>query len=376
MLEHSSTLEHERNNDWEDLLDPFWMTKSQLSDDKINVGDEKYMTEEEDVVLIAPLEEKKDLDGKSEFKEPRADNVHYAGLFANKNTERIHNSYSTAYMNAHADKDQCEEVYRRKRKKAKKLMKAKERLKKVLKKYEDCFARDPSQPPGTVSEDLCKHVIELKEGSDLGWSPGMRVKSENDNKFITATIEKLLAFGLIRRVDANFASQVHIVKVPGKDPRFCVDYRQVNAATKPDPFPLPRMDELLYGFRGSTIFSTLDAQKGFWQVKLGKGAEFSAFRTKKGVFQWTVMPMGLMNAPATFQRFMDMVFGDLSFVKVYIDDIIIASKNVEEHLFHVGKVLQRCRKNGITLKVSKCHFLKRSIKFRILCQCKGHYSGP
>jgi hypothetical protein len=85
LLEHSSTLEHERNNDWEDLLDPFWMTKSQLSDDKINVGDEKYMTEEEDVVLIAPLEEKKDLDGKSEFKEPRADNVHYAGLFATRN---------------------------------------------------------------------------------------------------------------------------------------------------------------------------------------------------------------------------------------------------------------------------------------------------
>jgi putative transposase len=117
---------------------------------------------------------------------------------------------------------------------------------------------------------------------------------------------------------------------------------QVNDITKPDPFPLPRMDELLYSFKGATIFSTLDAQKGFWQIKLGEGSEHTAFRTKDGVFEWTVMPMGLMNAPATFQRFMDSIFEDLDFVKVYIDDIIIASKNIKEHLYHIEQVLKRC----------------------------------
>jgi hypothetical protein len=74
---------------------------------------------------------------------------------------------------------------------------------------------------------LCKHVIELKDGCELGRSPGMRVKSEADQRFIKATTDKLLAFGLIKRVQgAAHASQVHIAKVPGRDPRFCLDYRQ------------------------------------------------------------------------------------------------------------------------------------------------------
>jgi hypothetical protein len=167
LLEHSSSAEYEKNQDWEQLLDPFWMTnyKSQLSDSVLNVGDEKWIVEEEDIVLVnPPLEKEKVLDGKSEIKEPRADNVLYTGYFANKNTERIHNSYATTFMNANAERDE-EEAYRRKKKKAKKLAKAKEKLKDVLQNYEDCFARSPDQVPGTIPEDLCKHVIELKDAA-------------------------------------------------------------------------------------------------------------------------------------------------------------------------------------------------------------------
>jgi transposase InsO family protein len=363
LLGRSSPDEYRRNCEWSECMDPFWTTKAKLSLGKLNIGDVNRKIEIDDEIPVVVVEDKKDPDDTSEWKEPRADNVHYAGLFANKNTERAENGYATVFMNKHAPREHDDEVRSRKKKQRKKLMNAKEKLKDILSKYEKCFAQDPSRPPPQVPAKLCKHVIELKDGCELGRSPGMRVKSEADQRFIKATTDKLLAFGLIKRVQgAAHASQVHIAKVPGRDPRFCLDYRQVNDITKPDPFPLPRMDELLYSFKGATIFSTLDAQKGFWQIKLGEGSEHTAFRTKDGVFEWTVMPMGLMNAPATFQRFMDGIFEDLDFVKVYIDDIIIASKNIKEHLYHIEQVLKRCLESSLTLKVSKCHFLKRSIK--------------
>ena len=190
----------------------------------------------------------------------------------------------------------------------------------MLDKYEKCFARDTDRPPPQIPKKLAKHTIELREGQELGRSPGMRRRSKDDEEFINKVVQKLLHYGLISRSKAQHACQVHIAKTPGREPRFCIDYRPLNDRTKEDPFPLPRMDDLLYGMNGAhaTVFSTLDAQKGFWQIKMGKGKEYSAFRTSQGVFEWNVMPFGLKNAPATFQKFMDQVFEGLSFVRVYI----------------------------------------------------------
>ena len=274
----------------------------------------------------------------------------------------MNNRFSTSvenYSNKDAD---AEENYSRQRKRRKQIEKAKESLQRLLDKFERCFARDPDVPPPQIPRKLAQHIIELKEGTELGRSPGMRRRSEEDDEFINSVVKKLLEYGLITRSNAKHACQVHIAKTPGRDPRFCVDYRAVNDLTKEDPFPLPRMDDLLYGMNGATVFSTLDAQRGFWQIRMGKGREYTAFRTSEGVFEWTVMPFGLQNAPATFQKFMDGMFEDLDFVRVYIDDIIVASATLEQHLSHLEKVFQRIEENGLTLKRGKCDFMKDSIK--------------
>ena len=274
----------------------------------------------------------------------------------------MNNSFSTSvenYSNKDAD---AEENYSRQRKRRKQIEEAKESLQRLLDKFERCFARDPDVPPPQIPRKLAQHIIELKEGTELGRSPGMRRRSEEDDEFINSVVKKLLEYGLITRSKAKHACQVHIAKTPGRDPRFCVDYRAVNDLTKEDPFPLPRMDDLLYGMNGATVFSTLDAQRGFWQIRMGKGREYTAFRTSEGVFEWTVMPFGLQNAPATFQKFMDGMFEDLDFVRVYIDDIIVASATLEQHLSHLEKVFQRIEENGLTLKRGKCEFMKAEIK--------------
>jgi hypothetical protein len=278
--------------------------------------------------------------------------------------ERIDNNFQTATENRNKAVDP-EELHSRKKRAARKLSAAKEKLMKLLEKYEGTFVGDgglPTKVPGNI----VKHAIKLKEGQELGRSPGMRTRSKQDTEFIEKQIADLLEADLIFEVKGPvaFASQVHVVKSAGRDRRFTVDYRQINELTEGDAFPLPRMDQLLQSFGGARIFSTLDACKGFWQVRMGEGRELTAFRVNGKVYVWKlkVMPMGLKNAPATFQRFMESILGDLPFVRVYIDDIIIASRSLTEHLVHIEKVLSRCSNNSVRLKSSKCHFLRSQLK--------------
>ena len=236
---------------------------------------------------------------------------------------------------------------------------------KLLKLVTDKNAAFQKEGKYTTVLDNTQHKIELKPGNNLKRSPGPRKRSAEDQQFIKEQIEKLLEQGLIRVApDATvFASPIHIVKKPGKAKRFTIDYRILNEMTKPDSFPLPRMDEILYSFDKSNIFSTLDAVKGFWQIPMDpESQEYTAFKADGLVYLWNVMPMGLTNSPATFQRFMNKHFADMPFVKIYIDDIIIASSSPEEHLKQIELVLDRCIQKGITLNRSKCNFMKSTIK--------------
>lgn len=281
------------------------------------------------------------------------------------NTERLDNGYATAQGNKKTLDAEAEERHRIDSKIQKDVLKYKGELKGLLDDFQDVFAKDSNAPVKQVAKDLCKHVIELRPGETLGRSPGMRRRSQAVEDLMETRIQEFLQKGLLRRMNESVAHacQPHIVMAPGREPRFTIDYRPVNEKTKPDSFPLPRMDELLYGFAGSAIFSTIDALKGFWQIPMDEASvELTAFRTKSGVYAWNVMPMGLMNSPATFQRFMSQCFEDLPFVRVYIDDIIIYSPDAQTHLDHLKEVLMRCRVKGITLKASKCHFLAAKLK--------------
>lgn len=152
-------------------------------------------------------------------------------------------------------------------------------------------------------------------------------------------------------------SPVVLVKKDG-GLRFCADYRKLNDVSKFDAYPMPRVEDVLESVGSATIFSTLDLCKGYWQVPMDeKSREKTAFTTPFGLFEFKVMPFGLHNAPATFQRMMDEVLKECQdFAKAYIDDVVIFSNTWEEHLHHLDRVFQCLQKAGLTLKQSKCQF--------------------
>ena len=147
--------------------------------------------------------------------------------------------------------------------------------------------------------------------------------------------------------------------------------RKLNKITVTDKYPLPRLDELLDAFGTAKVFSKMDLSQGFHQIRLAPGDEQkTSFQTKFGSYEWLVMPFGLTNAPATFQRTMDLLFGHLPFVRVYIDDIVIFSANMEEHLQHLETVLTILDHEQLYVKPSKCCYAQEEIEF------VGYIVGP
>ena len=146
----------------------------------------------------------------------------------------------------------------------------------------------------------------------------------------------------------------------------CVDYRQLNVATVKDAYPLPRIDETLDALSGAQWFSTLDLASGYWQVGLDEEAKAkSAFLADNGLYAWNVMPFGLSNAPATFERLMDKVLAGLHWetLLVYLDDLIIFGKSVPEELSRLRQVFHRLRQANLKLKPRKCHLFKTQVSY-------------
>ena len=158
-----------------------------------------------------------------------------------------------------------------------------------------------------------------------------------------------------------------IVGKKGGEKRFCVDYRKLNAVTKVDAYPLPRIDDLLDSLGGATWFSTIDLASGFWQISMHEeDIEKTAFITPSGLYEFVVMPFGLNNAPGTFQRLMNWVLRDYLgiFVAVYIDDVIIYTRGtMEQHLDHLRLVFRTLKKAMLKIKLKKCHFCLPSLSF-------------
>ena len=213
-----------------------------------------------------------------------------------------------------------------------------------------------------IDPKFYQHKINLKEGAVPVKQQRYRM-NPNYAKQVKEEIDRLLRVGFIYPVEkATWISPIVIVPKKNMKIRVCVDYRRLNAATIPDPFPLPFTDSLLDEVAGKEMYTFLDGFSGYNQVKMAaEDRDKTAFITEWGVFVATVMMFGLKNAPATFQRMVQEIFYDYltDFMKVFVDDFSVAGDRAK-HLFHLRLCLQRCRDTRLKLNPAKCAFAVKS----------------
>ena len=187
-----------------------------------------------------------------------------------------------------------------------------------------------------------------------------------DYDAVKAHINQLLQSQVIRESCSPYASPIVIVKKKDGSIRMCVDYRQLNTKTRRDAFPLPRIEESLDALSGAKWFSTMDLASGYNQVPMSeKDKQKTAFCTPFGLFEFNRMPFGLCNAPSTFQRLMERIFGAQHFqtLLLYLDDVVVFSSSIDEHLQRLDAVLSRLRDEGLKAKLEKCCFFRTEVKY-------------
>lgn len=236
-----------------------------------------------------------------------------------------------------------------------------ETLDKLLDDNNDLFFPEGSTLPQTP---VVFHHINTGDATPLK-QRALRA-SQVEQQFIEAEIRRLLNDNMIKPSQSPWASPVVVVMKKNGKQRLCVDYRRLNAVTKKDSYPLPRIDDIFDSLTDAKWFSSLDLASGYWQVGMATAdREKTAFVTKFGTFEFNVMPFGLTNAPATFQRLMDVMMHDAigKFVLVYLDDINVYSKTFEEHLEHLQWVFDRLRLANLGCRPEKCEFVRQKLKF-------------
>ncbi|GBG86077.1 hypothetical protein CBR_g40979 [Chara braunii] len=183
-------------------------------------------------------------------------------------------------------------------------------------------------------------------------------------------IEELLRLGFIKPSNSPWGAPVLFARKADETLRLCVDYCGLNRYTVKNNYPMPRSDELFDRLAGNRFFTKIDLRSGYHQIRVAAADQpKTAFRSRFGHYEFTVMPFGLTNAPATFQRAMNDIFRDIleQYVLVYLDDILVYSRTLEEHLRHLRDVLDRLRRHGFCAKLSKCRFAQQKVDFL------GHY---
>ncbi|CAN0860162.1 Transposon Tf2-6 polyprotein [Linum grandiflorum] len=234
-------------------------------------------------------------------------------------------------------------------------------LAKVVEDYTDVFKVPTGLPPSRN----CDHGIPLNtEQKVVNLRPYRYSPAQKDE--IERLVKEMLLTEVIQPSHSPFASPVLLVLKKDGSWRFCVDYRELNALTIKDKFPIPVIEDLLDELQGAAYFTKLDLRAGYHQIRMLPEDQYkTAFRTHHGHYEFRVMPFGLTNAPATFQSVMNQVLAPYlrKFVLVFFDDILIYSPTQEQHQEHLSKTLQLLRENQFYAKRSKCSFGKAQVEY-------------
>lgn len=231
----------------------------------------------------------------------------------------------------------------------------------LLTKYQDVF---PEELPGPPPPRDIRHQIATEDEQPVArpmyrLSPRELAEAE---RFVTEMLQKKM----IRPSQSSYSAPLLFVKKSDGSLRLVLDYRLLNCKTIKSRYPLPRMDDLIDRLFRARYFSKLDLRTGFYQVGMDRNSiHKTAFATPMGHFEFLVMPMGLCNAPSTFQSLVNSIFGPAfrQFCLVYLDDVLIFSNTREEHLEHVERVLATLREHRLYAKREKCEWMREEIVF-------------
>jgi hypothetical protein len=232
----------------------------------------------------------------------------------------------------------------------------------VVCEYADVF---PDELPGMPPDRDIEFAIELQPGTTPISKRPYRMPPAELAK-LKKQLQELLDKGFIRPSTSPWGCPTLFVKKKDESLRLCTDYRPLNAVTIKNKYPLPRIDVLFDQLVGAKVFSKIDLRSGYHQIKIrASDIPKTAFSTRYGLYEFLVMSFGLTNAPAYFMYLMNSVFMPKldKFVVVFIDDILVYSRNEEEHAGHLHVVLQRLREHHLYAKLSKCDFWLKEIKF-------------
>lgn len=237
-----------------------------------------------------------------------------------------------------------------------------DRCRSLIGKYQDIFSTGATDI-GTT--DKVQHHIELSDPTPF--KQRYRRIPPSMIEEVRTHVKELLASGVIRTSHSPFSSNVVLVRKHDGSLRMCVDYRQLNSRTIRDNYALPRIDEILDSLSGNRYFTVLDMKSGYHQIEIfEEHKQRTAFTVGPlGFFEFNKMPFGLVNAPATYQRLQEECLGDLHLKTcfIYLDDVIIFSRSIEEHFDRLKLIFDRFRRFGLKLSPKKCHFLMKKVKY-------------
>jgi hypothetical protein len=232
----------------------------------------------------------------------------------------------------------------------------------VVKNFPEVF---PDELPGLPPVRQVEFHIDLVPGAaPVARAPYRLAPSEM--KELSEQLQELLDKGFIRPSSSPWGAPVLFVKKKDGSFRMCIDYRELNKLTIKNRYPLPRIDDLFDQLQGSSVYSKIDLRSGYHQLRVREeDIPKTAFRTRYGHYEFQVMPFGLTNAPAVFMDLMNRVCKPYldKFVIVFIDDILIYSRNKEEHAEHLTSILELLKKEKLYAKFSKCDFWIEKVQF-------------